>query len=231
MKVFYVINEKLMATTIGIMGDTGTGKTTSVRTLDPNSTYYINADGKSLSFKSWRKLYNAENRNYKLTSDPKTIHNILKGISEEATHIKVVVIDTINAIMLDDEMARMKIKGYDKWMDLAASIYNLINYCNKELRDDLIIVLMFHEESFYDEDKIRTTRILTNGRKLEKIKLETKLPILLRSVCLGEDGDNTFYFETQRNKSNAKSLMGLFEDFRIPNDLKYVVDKVVEYEN
>lgn len=220
-----------MATTIGIMGDTGTGKTTSVRTLDPSSTYYINADGKSLSFKGWRKLYNAESRNYKVTADPKEIHRTLKGISNEATHIRVAVIDTVNGIMLDDEMARMKIKGYDKWIDLAASIYNLINFCNKELRDDLIVVLMFHEESFLDEDGIRTTRILTNGRKLEKIKLETKLPIVLRSVCLGENGDNKFYFETQRNKSNVKSLMGLFDTFRIENDLKYVVDKVVEYEN
>ena len=83
-----------MATTIGIMGDTGTGKTTSVRTLDPSSTYYINADGKSLSFKGWRKLYNAESRNYKVTADPKEIHRTLKPGGK----IRIVVPDILVGI-------------------------------------------------------------------------------------------------------------------------------------
>ncbi len=220
-----------IATTIGIMGATGTGKTTSIRTLDPKTTYYINADGKSLSFRGWRKLYNADNRNYKVTSDGKEIKRILEGISKEATHIEVVIIDTVNAIMTDDEMSRMKQKGFDKWQDLAIIIYDLINFCNKKLKEGLIIVLMFHEESFLDDDGLRTTRILTNGRKLEKIQLETKLPILLRSIAIGKGGENKFYFETRKDRSNTKTPMGLFEHFRIPNDLKFVVNEVKAYEN
>jgi hypothetical protein len=218
-----------MAITIGIMGDTGSGKTTSIRTVDPETTYYINADGKPPMLPGFFKMFNTERRNYKKTSDAKVIANILKGISEEASHIQTVIIDTMNAIMLDDEMQRMKTKGYDKWMDLAASIYNLINLSNKDLRENLIVIMMFHEETFLDDDGVRTTRILTNGRKLEKIKLESKLPIVLRSMSTGEDGNNEYWFETKKSKSNTKTPIGLFEEFRIPNDLNMVIQAVRQF--
>lgn len=50
-----------MSKVICIMGESGSGKTTSMRNLDPKSTYYIDADKKGLSWKGWRKQYNKEN--------------------------------------------------------------------------------------------------------------------------------------------------------------------------
>ena len=173
-----------MATVIGLMGETGSGKTTSIRNLNPDSTYYINADGKKVLLPGFSGKYNRDKKNYKNISDVGKIKTLIENIAKKAPHIKVVIVDTVNAIMLDDEMARSKQTGYDKWINLASSIYELINFCNKEIPDHVYIILMFHEETFLDDDGVRTTRILTNGKKLEKIKLETKLPILLRSMSI-----------------------------------------------
>ena len=49
-----------MANIIGIMGESGSGKTTSMRNLDPKTTYYIDCDKKGLSWRGWKKQYNAE---------------------------------------------------------------------------------------------------------------------------------------------------------------------------
>ena len=102
-----------MSKVIAIAGESGSGKTTSLRNLDPKSTYIIDADRKGLSWKGWKQQYNKEGKNYIQTSDVGKITIILHGLHTQALHIKTVVIDTINTIMVDDEMNRMKDKGYD----------------------------------------------------------------------------------------------------------------------
>ena len=62
-----------MAKVICIMGESGSGKTTSCRNLDPASTYYIDADRKGLSWKGWKKQYNTKNKNYLCVDDPHII--------------------------------------------------------------------------------------------------------------------------------------------------------------
>lgn len=103
-----------MAKVICIAGESGSGKTTAMRTLPPEETFYIDADRKGLSWKGWKQQYNAENKNYKPTDDPKKIAAIIAGISEKTPNIKYIIIDTINGIMVGDEMRRSKEKGYDK---------------------------------------------------------------------------------------------------------------------
>ena len=77
-----------MAKVICIMGESGSGKTTSCRNLDPTTTYYIDADRKGLSWKGWRKQYNTENKNYLCVDDPKTINGYMTAISEKCPKIK-----------------------------------------------------------------------------------------------------------------------------------------------
>ena len=64
------------------MGESGSGKTTSMRNLDPKSTYYIDADMKGLSWKGWRSQYNKENKNYKATDDANVVSQFIKRIAE-----------------------------------------------------------------------------------------------------------------------------------------------------
>ena len=158
-----------MSKSILIMGESGSGKTTSMRNLDPAETFYFDCDKKGLSWKGWKEQYNEKNKNYIATSDVQTIMSLLNKISNEQTQIKVVVLDTLNAIMIDDEFARMREKGYDKWQELAYSIYGIISMSNV-LRKDLTVILVMHSQTERDENTgEKFTRAKTSGRKLEKI--------------------------------------------------------------
>ena len=89
---------------------------------------------------------------------------------------------------------------------------------------------MFHEESFLDDDGIRTKRIMTSGKKLRKIVLETKIPMVFyTNTSSDENGDNKFTFETVKNNSSGKTPMGMFEDKEIPNDLLIIKKAINKY--
>jgi len=67
-------------------------------------------------------------------------------------------------------------------------------------------------------------------RKLEKIKLESKLPIVLfGGVERQSEGKNKYYFETQASRSTAKSPIGMFSEFTIPNSLNLVDTRIREF--
>jgi hypothetical protein len=229
-----------MAILIAVVGKSGSGKTSSIRNLDPKTTYYYNCDEKTLPFPDALKLYNEENRNYnatknlKMPSENATADVKKKSIPWSLINVinkspaKVIVFDTLNALMVDDVMNRMKEKGFDKWIDLATIIYDFVRDCNK-IETNKILVFMFHEESFLDDDGIRTRRILTSGRKLSQIQLETMFPIVLFSNAKGDGYNNEYVFETRARSSTAKTPLGMFSDFEIPNDLDYVVKRVNEY--
>ena len=78
---------------IGIVGATGTGKSTSIKSLDPKETYIINVARKELPFKGAEKMYNTESKNYKEVDDINEITRLLKTVSEKAEHIKNIVIE------------------------------------------------------------------------------------------------------------------------------------------
>lgn len=82
-----------MSKVICIAGESGSGKTTSMRNLDPKSTYYIDADKKGLSWKGWRKQYNKENKNYFACDDASVVRQYIKRIAEACPGVKVIVVD------------------------------------------------------------------------------------------------------------------------------------------
>ena len=215
-----------MSRVICIAGESGSGKTTSLRNLDPKTTFIIDADRKGLSWKGWKAQYNKEAKNYIQTSDVDKIKSLLQNISEKATHIKTVVIDTLNTIMVDDEVKRMKEKGYDKWIDLAQCVWELVSDAHL-YRDDLTVVFMAHTQTERDDSGFYFTRIKTSGRKLEKICLESKFTTVLIAKCI----DGRYIFETHAKNSTAKSPMGAFEENEIDNDVAEVIKRLEEYEN
>lgn len=239
-----------MAITVGILQQSGGGKSTSIvinpdgkydpknyKGMNPETTVIINCDKKRLPFpsKDW-----IEGQNVFTTSNIDTI--LGKGIDAKTpndygllqkigagTKIKAVIIDTINGIMVDKEMLESKKLTFDKWMDLAKEVYEIISVANT-LREDLIIYFMGHVSLFTDVDGNESKCLVTNGRKLEKIRLESKLPIVLFGcVDKGINGDNSYYFETQANRSTGKTPLGMFDDFKIPNSLKLVDNKIRDY--
>ena len=216
-----------MSKVICIMGESGSGKTTAMRNLPPDKTVYIDCDGKGLSWKGWRKQYNAENKNYLVSDYPLKVQRYLNIINEDEKykHIKYVVVDTLNGIMIGDEMRRSKEHGYDKWMDLAQSVFTLVNDANK-YRDDLTVIFIAHSETDKDESGYSWTRIKTNGKKLNKICLESKLTTVL--LAKAKPGGK-YVLETHANNSTTKTPMGAFETDEIENDVMLVIEALKDY--
>lgn len=207
-----------------VMGESGAGKTTSMRSLDPKTTYYIDCDKKGLSWRGWRQQYNKENKNYYSTDDQNKVLTLLRGINEKMPHIKTVIVDTINGIMVADEMRRSREKGYDKWLDLASAIYDIIDYA-LTVRDDLNVVFVAHTQTEHDESGYNFTRIKTSGKKLDKITLESKFPVVLLAKVI----DGKHVFETKANHSTAKTPMDAFNETHIDNDISEVLKVLAEY--
>lgn len=215
-----------MSKVIGIMGESGSGKTTSMRELNPKTTFYIDCDKKGLSWKGWRDQYGFEKKNYMATDVIGTVDNILDKINtqENMKHIKVVVIDTLNGLMVADEVRRMHEKGYDKWQDLAQCVWELIDKLYT-LRADLTVIVVCHSQTQKDEDGYVFTRIKTSGKKLDKLCVESKLTTVLYAVV--KDGE--YVFQTHANNSTAKTPMGAFEADEIPNNIVDVLKALKEY--
>ncbi len=210
---------------ICIMGESGSGKTTSLRNLDPKTTFIIDSDKKGLSWKGWREGFSGEKKNYLKTDFPQVALQALQKVNTDKSfkHIKVLVVDTINGLMVADEMRRSKEKGYDKWQDLAQSIYDLVDYA-LTVRDDLTVIFIAHTQTDHDDNGFMWTRIKTSGRKLDKIVLESKFSTVLLAKCV----DGEYKFETQSNFSTAKSPMGALEK-EVPNDVAAVLEALKEY--
>lgn len=214
-----------MSKAICIMGESGSGKTTAMRTLNPEETYYIDCDGKGLSWKGWRNQYNAEKKNYLVTDQQNTILAVMRGIDAKRPNIKNIVIDTINSVMIADERRRQAEKNYDKWADLAWAVYDIVTMASK-LREDLSVIVLAHTQTEVDDTTgERFTRILTNGKKLNKIGLEK----YFTTVLLTKKTADGFVFETTANKSTAKTPMGAFETDEVPNDMQSVLDALAEF--
>lgn len=215
-----------MSKLIAVMGESGAGKTTSMRNLDPKTTMYIDCDKKGLSWKGWREQYNKENKNYIVSDDPDYVLKMVQMVSSspDFQHIKVVIIDTINGLMVADEMRRIKEKGYDKWQDLAISVYNLVDKA-LTFRDDLTIIFTAHTQTDREDSGYMFTHIKTSGRKLDKIVLESKFPVVLLAKVM----DGAYKFETKADSSTAKVPMGAIEDQYIDNDITKVIEALKDY--
>ncbi len=214
-----------MSRLVCVMGESGSGKTTAMRTLDPKTTYYIDCDGKGLSWKGWRGQYSVENKNYFSCREIPKIERILYRISEKRHEIKTIVIDTLNTCMVDKEVKGMKENGFGKWIDLTQFVWDMVETAGRQ-REDLTVIFVMHSETVRDDYGYVFTHIRTNGRKLEKLVLESLFGTVLLAKRT-EDGRNIF--ETQAKNSTAKSPMGAFENFEIENDMQKVLDALADY--
>lgn len=218
---------------IGIVGQTGTGKSTSIKHLNPKETYIINVAKKELPFKGAEKLYNAEAKNYKEVDDANEITRLLRTISDKAPHIKNIIIEDSNYIMGFNMLARATEVGFTKFTIMAKDMVELFREARR-LRDDLKVFYFTHPETIEDGGEIIGYKIKTAGKLIDnQIVLEGLLTVCLYTfVEESKDGTATYNFVTNRfKKYPAKSPDGMFADIRIPNNLQQVVNSIDEYYN
>jgi len=218
-----------MAKVIGCMGESGSGKTTAMRNLPPKETFYIDCDKKGLNWKGWKKQYSVENKNYFATDSFSSCKSLMDKVdkSENFKHIKYLVIDTINGMMVAEEMRILAMQGGDKrsaWTDLASNGWDIINKA-LTLRDDLTVIILCHSETISDDNGIVKTRIKTNGRKLEKLVLESKMTTVVWAVRQ----DGKYKFILSADGSTCKVPLGAFQTDECDNDIMIVIKALEDY--
>ena len=218
-----------MAKVVGVMGESGSGKTTAMRTLPANKTFYLDCDRKGLNWKGWRTQYNIENKNYLASDSFSVVSKMLDRINSEDAfkHIKFVVIDTLNGMMVAEEMRILTMQGGDKrsaWTDLASNGWDIINKA-LSMREDLTIIILCHSETISDENGMIRTRIKTNGRKLEKLVLESKMTTVIWAVRQ----DGKYKFILSADASTCKVPLGAFEVDEIDNDIMKILEALKDY--
>lgn len=199
-----------MAQMLLIMGESGTGKSTSMRNCNPETTAVVNPVGKPLPFKGKFTMLNSETESRK----------ICKFMKEQAASgKKLIVVDDFQYILSVPYMNRIKENGWDKWNDFGANYFEIIEVC-KELPEDVVVAYMTHTETL--ENGVTTIKLI--GKLLrEKITIEGLFTIVLRTGV----NEGKYYFYTQNSgKDTVKSPMGMFPAYAIDNDLNYVADKI-----
>lgn len=202
-----------MAEKVLIMGESGTGKSTSMRNLDPAKTAIINPVGKPLPFRGKFDMLNG-------VTDSKDIINYMK--KQVKAGKKILVVDDFQYILSIPYMNRIKEAGWDKWNDFGANYFEIVDICS-ELPKDVIVYYMTHTETL--DNGITTIKLI--GKLLrEKITIEGLFTIVLRTSVV----DGKYFFLTQNSgKDTVKSPMDMFPAYAIDNDLKYVDEKIRNY--
>lgn len=216
------------------MGDTGCGKSTSIKGLNPKETVIINVLGKRLPFKGSAAMYNEEQKNLFKISSYSDVLSLLDAINGNAP-VKNVIIDDAIYIMRTEFFDRSKEKGYDKYNELADHFRKIIAKCGS-LRDDLNIFMLLHIEPVESDGSLIGFKSASVGKLLDKQynPLESVAVTLFAQPRYDDKGVPEFGFYTHRRKLNGvelpcKTPEGMFEDDFIPNDLGIVIKAMNEY--
>ena len=146
---------------------------------------------------------------------------------EQFKHIKYIVIDTINGMMVAEGMRILAMHSGDKrsaWSDLAQNGWSIVNLA-LELRDDLTVIILAHSETISDDNGIVRTRIKTNGRKLEKLVLESKMTTVVWAVRQ----EGKYKFILSADGTSCKVPLGAFQTDECENDIMIVIKALEDY--
>jgi len=219
-----------MSTSVLLIGASGSGKSASIGTLDPKTTFIISVLDKPLPFKGYKKLYKSicgwddTSGNYYACDDWVRIIKCISMVKELRPEITTLIIDDLQYILANEFMRRSHETGFNKYSEMANHYWQVINAANNA-RDDLLSIFISHNEI----DTAGHSKIKTIGKLLdEKITIEGLFTVVLHSI----NTENSFQFITQNDGTHtAKSPKDMFASLLINNDLEYVRQSVVNYFN
>lgn len=227
----------MAAETIAIVGESGTGKSTSLRNLNPETTFIISTTGKPLPFRAWKKKYTPikiegknVSGNYYVSSKWDQILKILQIIDKMMPHIKQVIIDDFQYVLSYEFVDRATEVGYTKFSELAQHAMEILRYSEK-MREDCKMIFLTHSENVGDNVNPKYV-IKTVGKLLsEKVTLEGLFTyIFFTKVNEGDSGRMEYKLITNNDGSCvAKTSLGMFEDLEIDNDLDEIIKVIDAY--
>jgi len=204
-----------------VLGESGSGKTASLRNMNPAETLLIQVVKKPLPFRSkgWSYWDAGSNKtgNIFVSDDWIAMSAIMRR-----TKRKVIVVDDFQYVLANEFMRRSDERGYDKFTEIAKHAWELFNVANT-LADDVRVYLLSHTQTNEQGD----IKLKTIGKMLdEKITPEGLFTIVLRTIVTDKD----YFFSTRNNgHDTVKSPIGLFESERIPNDLAVIDAQITNY--
>lgn len=223
-----------MSEKILILGETGCGKSSSMRNLDPASTFLINTIGKPLPFKGWKVKYKEVTKdnpsgNMIMTHDSEQVVKAIKYISEKRPEVKVAVVDDAQYIMSYEFMERAKERGFDKFTEIGKHMFDVL-VCPDTLRNDLTVVFLAHCEDISSTNGSKT-KMKTIGKMLdEKITIEGMFTVVLLCAVYKHENSLKYCFVTKNDgTTTVKTPEGMFDKPIIENDLNMVLQKINQY--
>lgn len=201
-----------MAIPVLVMGESGTGKSASLRNFAPGEVGLINVSGKPLPFKSEMKQYKSDS------------YEKIRAALMAKPDLPAFVIDDAQYLMANEFMRRCNERGYDKFTEIAHNFWSLVaETVAQRMPDNQIVYFLMHTDTS-DDGRVRAKTI---GKMLnEKITLEGLFTIVLRTNV----SDGVYTFRTVNSGSDTvKTPMGMFAAAEIDNDLKAVDTVIREY--
>ena len=201
-----------MGIPILVLGESGTGKSASLRNFQPEEVGVVNVCGKPLPFRSRIETFKSD--------DYLKIEKALR-----ASPKKALVIDDCQYLMANEFMRTAKINGYQKFTDIAQNFWTLVRLVIDELPEDVLVYFLGHIE----RDANGNEKFKTIGKMLdEKITVEGMFTVVLKTYVR----DGLYQFSTRNSGADTvKTPIGLFEEPYIDNDLKAVDAAIREYYN
>lgn len=226
-----------MATAVLIMGESGSGKSRSIKGLPPEQTFIINGSNKDLPFKGWEKKYTKAskknpNGNMYVTDLYSKAQDILTHVNNKMPHIKYVVIDDNQYFSLNTFITRVGERAYfDKFVDIAVHLVEIMKFL-KSMRKDIIVFVLNHIETGTTAQGVEQIQAKTMGKFVkEKVTFEGLFTtvLLCDKEASSEDGSVNHFFWTRLANSTVKTPEEMFEEQKIPNDLMEVVNGIKNY--
>lgn len=223
-----------MSNAILILGESGSGKSRSIKNLPPKKTFIINVIGKDLPFRGWKNNYSIikedKSGNYFSSDNPAAIIQVMDFIDKERPDIEYIIIDDYVYSMSHEFMRRINETGFQKYNDIGEKAWKVIEK-SKTLRGNLNVAILSHSEEFIDSNGVRRQKAKTIGKLVDNIiNLEGMFTVVLYTDVEKIEDKMRHGFLTKNNGSNtAKAPDEMFEADVIPNDLKFVFDKIDEY--
>ena len=198
-----------MSNAILIIGESGSGKSTSIRNLNPKETFIINVINKPLPFKSYNKNYRKVSKenpdgNYFASDNWEKIIDAINYVNEKRPEINSLIIDDFQYVMANEFMRRASEKGWEKFTEIGEHAWKIIKSLSEQ-RDNLDCFVLSHS----DTQENGPVKCKTIGKMLDdKICLEGMFSIVFHAYMQ----DGVYKFLTQHDGLRiAKSPMGMFE--------------------